>query len=56
MTDRQRKSRDLLIILLASFFFLGIALGVRDLWNPNEPTYGLCADRADSGGLRQVDV
>jgi len=40
LTDRQRKTRDLLIILLAAFFFLGIALGSRDLWNPNEPTYG----------------
>ncbi len=34
------RPRDLVILGLASLIFLGVALGVRDLWNPNEPTYG----------------
>lgn len=32
--------RDLFALALASAVFFGIALGERDLWNPNEPTYG----------------
>ena len=32
--------RDLLLILLATATLFGVALGARDLWNPNEPVYG----------------
>jgi 4-amino-4-deoxy-L-arabinose transferase-like glycosyltransferase len=32
--------RDLLVIVLATATLFGIALGARDLWNPNEPVYG----------------
>jgi 4-amino-4-deoxy-L-arabinose transferase-like glycosyltransferase len=32
--------RDLLVIALATVSLFGVALGARDLWNPNEPVYG----------------
>ena len=32
--------RDLLVIVLATATLFGVALGARDLWNPNEPVYG----------------
>jgi len=32
--------RDLLLIALATATLFGLALGARDLWNPNEPVYG----------------
>jgi len=35
-----RTVRDLLWVALAAGFFFFVALGARDLWNPNEPIYG----------------
>ena len=43
--------RDLLLLALATALLFGAAVGGRDLWNPNEPTYGLAvremAERGD---------
>ncbi len=33
--------RDLAVLALSTGFFFFVSLGARDLWNPNEPTYGL---------------
>ncbi len=37
---KDSRTSDLLWIAVVATAFLGAALGVRDLWNPNEPTYG----------------
>jgi len=34
------RARDLLVLTIVSLVLFGIALGARDLWNPNEPIYG----------------
>ena len=34
------RNTDLVWITVVTTLFLGAAIGVRDLWNPNEPTYG----------------
>ena len=39
-TPRGEIRRDLVVIALATATLFGIALGARDLWNPNEPVYG----------------
>ena len=43
--------RDLLWLAAAATLLFGVALGARDLWNPNEPIYGLAvremAERGD---------
>jgi len=39
-TALQRGGRDLLVLGLASTLLFTLALGARDLWNPNEPLYG----------------
>lgn len=33
-------ARDLWALAIASAVLFGVSLGARDLWNPNEPTYG----------------
>jgi 4-amino-4-deoxy-L-arabinose transferase len=38
--SRGEVRRDLLLIALATASLFGVALGARDLWNPNEPVYG----------------
>ena len=32
--------RDLTVLAILTAFLFGVALGARDLWNPNEPIYG----------------
>ena len=42
--------RDLVVVGLAAAILFLTALGARDLWNPNEPTYGRgVAEMAESG-------
>jgi len=50
-TARAETHRDLLVVAIVVFVFFSLALGARDLWNPNEPIYGLAvtemAERGD---------
>ena len=49
--------RDLLWIGLAAAILFGANVGGRDLWNPNEPTYGLAVrEMAERGDWRQPTV
>jgi 4-amino-4-deoxy-L-arabinose transferase-like glycosyltransferase len=38
--DSRETWRDLIALTLATLVLFGLGLGARDLWNPNEPTYG----------------
>jgi 4-amino-4-deoxy-L-arabinose transferase-like glycosyltransferase len=42
--------RDLLGLLAASLLLFGLGLGARDLWNPNEPVYGLAVQEMFEAG------
>lgn len=35
-----KPARDLMVLAILSLVLFGVALGARDLWNPNEPIYG----------------
>jgi 4-amino-4-deoxy-L-arabinose transferase-like glycosyltransferase len=39
-TARAETRRDLLVVAIVAFVFFSLALGAKDLWNPNEPIYG----------------
>ncbi len=42
--------RDSKWLVVAAMIFLGVGLGARDLWNPNEPTYGRIVVETLEGG------
>ncbi|MDH3402116.1 MAG: glycosyltransferase family 39 protein [Acidobacteriota bacterium] len=43
-------ARDLVVLVLVAGAFLGAGLGSRDLWNPNEPSYGrVVVEMVESG-------
>jgi len=43
-------TRDLLLLAASTALLFLTALGARDLWNPNEPTYGrVVVEMAESG-------
>jgi len=47
---RQEVRRDLIVLLVAAGLLFTLALGARDLWNPNEPVYGQAvSEMLDSG-------
>ena len=50
-TARAETRRDLIVVAVATLVFFSIGVGARDLWNPNEPIYGLgvveMAERGD---------
>jgi 4-amino-4-deoxy-L-arabinose transferase-like glycosyltransferase len=50
MTPRSTVRRDIFVLCLLAFVLFLPGLGSRDLWNPNEPTYGLAvAEMTDRG-------
>lgn len=40
LAGKSRFASDLLILAIGAFCFFCVAIGARDLWNPNEPIYG----------------
>jgi 4-amino-4-deoxy-L-arabinose transferase-like glycosyltransferase len=40
ISETTRRRRGLAVLVAGTVLLFGIALGARDLWNPNEPTYG----------------
>jgi 4-amino-4-deoxy-L-arabinose transferase-like glycosyltransferase len=50
MTPRSTVRRDIFVLCLLALVLFLPGLGSRDLWNPNEPTYGLAvAEMTDAG-------
>ncbi|MDX1389474.1 MAG: glycosyltransferase family 39 protein, partial [Acidobacteriota bacterium] len=50
-TARAETRRDLVVVAVATLLLFSVAVGAKDLWNPNEPIYGLgvveMAERGD---------
>ncbi len=46
----RRLRADLPILALGAALFFGLAVGDRDLWNPNEPLYGQAVVEMEAGG------
>ncbi len=49
-TSRRQLWRDLTLLVLGAGILFGVALGARDLWNPNEAIYGRAVVEMDERG------
>ena len=57
MSEAAITRRDVAVIVALSLVLFGVGLGARDLWNPNEPAYGLAVvEMAERSDWRQPTV